>query len=148
MRNTSKNDRDDDKRDDQDDNSAQSAGFLGGISLGVNAMHLGSRNFRNSKGIAYTGLISGTAQIVLGLANIREDDLMGGINMYPVRASYKAQNNLSYFNIAMGTTTVLTSAVNLWMNKKMKDRKTSLNLYSHPGINNKLVAGVSFLKKM
>jgi hypothetical protein len=125
-----------------------SSGFLGGVNLGVNMINLSNRNLGRSKTLGYMGLISGTSQIVLGLSNIRKDEVEGSINGPSRTMSYRQQNNLSYINIAAGTTTVLTSAFNLILNKHTKDKRNALNLYSYPDINNKMVAGLAFTRSL
>jgi hypothetical protein len=124
------------------------SGFAGGINLGINLINLRSLNFSRSKTFSYIGLISGTSQIVLGLTNVRKDDKEYQINGPSRTISYKSQNNLSYINIAAGTTTVLTSAVNLFVNRQIKDKRNALNLYSYPDINNKMVAGIAFTRSL
>ncbi len=125
-----------------------SSGFVGGMNLGINLMNLGNRNAGRSKTLSYAGLISGTSQIVLGLTNIRKDDKEYQVNGPSRTISYKSQNNLSYINIATGTTTVLTSAVNLFVNRRIKDKRNALNLYSYPELNNKMVTGIAFTRTL
>ena len=62
--------------------------------------------------------------------------------------SYKAQNNLSYVNIAMGTTTIITSALNLALQKKMNCKKNALSFYSQPNYSNTASMGFSFTRKI
>ena len=126
-----------------------SSGFVGGINLGMNAINLSNRTLGRSKTFNYLGLITGTSQIVMGIANIRQDEKEWGYINSPSRTiSYKAQNNLSYVNIAAGTTTVLISAFNLFLNKRNRDKRNALNLYSYPDINNKIVTGLSFTRSL
>lgn len=125
-----------------------SSGFLGGLNLGVSIMNLSTRNFSRSKTFPCIGLISGTSQIVLGLTNIRKDDKQYQINGPSRTVSYKSQNNLSYINIAAGTTTVLTSAVNLFMNRRIKDKQNTVHVYSYPDITNRLVTGIAFTRSL
>lgn len=122
------------------------SGLLGGSNLAVSMMNLSGR-YSNIKTVSYVGLLTGTASIVLGLRNIKKTEVEGGINNSPIiTTSYKAQNNLSYINVAMGTTTVLTSAFNLLMNRK--ERKNMLTIYSNPGMSNSLNMGLSFTKRI
>lgn len=125
-----------------------SSGFIGGANLGVTMLNLSGRNFGRSTTLSYIGLLSGTSQIVLGLTNIRQDDKEYSINGPSRTVSYKYQNHLSYINIAAGTTTVLTSAVNLYLNKHFKDKRNAINLYSYPDINSKMVTGLSFTRSL
>lgn len=117
------------------------SGFAVGINAGVNVLNLGSR-YGNGKNISYIGLVSGTSQIVLGLANIHKDEST------PAAYSYKAQNNLSYLNIATGTATVFTSALNLLLNKKVKDKRNVFNMYGHPSGRQQVAAGLSFTRAL
>jgi hypothetical protein len=125
-----------------------SSGFVGGVNLGISMLNLSGRNLGRSKTLSYLGLLSGTSQIVLGLTNIRQDDKEYSINGPSTTVSYKYQNHLSYINIAAGTTTVLTSAVNLYLNKRIKDKRNALNLYTYPDINSKMVTGLSFTRSL
>lgn len=125
-----------------------SSGFMGGINLGMNMMNLSNGKLGRSKTLSYIGLISGTSQIVLGLTNMRKDDKQYQINGPSKTVSYKSQNNLSYLNIAAGTTTVLTSAVNLFVNRRIKDKRNALNLYSYPDINSKIFTGIAFTRSL
>ena len=125
-----------------------SSGFLGGAGIAINMINLSKGKFTNSKTVSRFGLLSGTAQVILGLANIRKDQLEYSINNPAIRKSYKAQNNLSYINIATGTATLITSALNLRMNRDTKDRKNLVNLYSHPGVYHELTMGLTFSRRL
>ena len=126
-----------------------SSGVLGGFNVAVSTITLaGGFGNGNAKTLSYIGLLSGATQIILGAGNIRSDK-EDSYTLYNTRIkSYKAQNNLSYFNIGMGTTTMLTSALNLVINSKMKDKRTALNLYSYPGLNNEMNLGLSFARRL
>ena len=126
-----------------------SSGVLGGFNVAVSTITLaGGFGNGNPKTLSYIGLLSGATQIILGAGNIRSDK-EDSYTLYNTRIkSYKAQNNLSYFNIGMGTTTMLTSALNLVINSKMKDKRTALNLYSYPGLNNEMNLGLSFARRL
>lgn len=125
-----------------------SSGFIGGANLGITMLNFSGRNFGRFKTLSYIGLLSGTSQIVLGLTNIRQDDKEYSINGPSRTVSYKYQNHLSYINIAAGTTTVLTSAVNLYLNKRIRDKRNAINLYSYPDINSKMVTGLTFTRSL
>ena len=119
-----------------------------GANIGVNIMHLTNRSGRKSGAMNYLGLLTGTSQIVLGLANTRKNQTEYRINGPSRTVSYKGQNNLSYLNIAAGTTTVLTSAINLFLYKHTKEKKSAFNIYSYPDINNTVTAGLSFTRNL
>jgi hypothetical protein len=122
-----------------------SSGFVGGLNIGVNILNLSKRSFSNTKTVSYIGLVSGASQIILGLANIKKEELQYGFNTNYVY-SYKAQNILSYINIATGTTTLLTSAFNLFLNNRIKNKKTAVNIYSSPGVNNGMNMGIALAR--
>jgi hypothetical protein len=124
-----------------------SSGLVGGLNLAVTTVNLTGR-FGNSKGVAYFGLLSGASQIIMGITNIRKESTGYIVNDTERPVSYKAQNNLSYINIAMGTTTMVTSALNLYLNKKLKSKKNSVGLYSYPGLNNEMSLGVSLARRL
>ncbi|HEY0059128.1 MAG TPA: hypothetical protein VGB56_08320 [Flavisolibacter sp.] len=125
-----------------------SSAFATGTNIGVNVVHLTNRSGGKSKFINYLGLVTGTSQVVLGLANIRKDETEYRINGPSKTISYKAQNNLSYINIAAGTTTVLTSAINLLIQNRLKDKRNAFNIYSYPDTDYKLAAGLSFTRSL
>lgn len=122
-----------------------SSGVLGGTNLAITVLNLSGQH-SGSKAVAYVGLATGAANIILGITNFKKDEVGSSINGPVVTTSYKAQNNLSYVNVAMGTTTVLTSAFNLLMHRK--ERKNVLSLYSSPGMNNSLNMGLAFTKRI
>jgi hypothetical protein len=124
-----------------------SSGLVGGLNLAVTTVNLTGR-FGNSKGISYFGLLSGASQIIMGITNIKKENSGYWIDNDQRTVSYKAQNNLSYINIAMGTTTMVTSALNLYLNKKLKSNKNSVGLYSYPGLNNEMNLGVSLARRL
>ena len=122
------------------------SGVVGGINLATTIANFSHRT-SNSNGMAYFGLITGTTQIIMGAANIKQPDVDSYI--VPVsKVSYKAQNNLSYLNIAMGTTTVVSSVMRLVMNKKLKDSRNTFNLYSYPNANNALNVGLTVTRRI
>lgn len=123
------------------------SGFAMGINAGVNLMNLHPR-YAHTKAASYIGLVSGATQIVLGLTHIRKDETEGLINGPLVTYSYKAQNNLSYLNIAAGSATVFTSAFNLLLSKKLKGKRNALNLYSYPTGSQQMKAGLSFTRTL
>jgi hypothetical protein len=124
-----------------------SSGVVGGLNLAVNTINLSGR-FGGGKAISYIGFLSGGAQILMGLTNIRKDKTYGGWASNSRVDSYKAQNNLSYINIAVGTTTMVTSAVNLILANKIKDKKSAVGLYSYPGLNNEMNIGFTMSRRL
>jgi hypothetical protein len=125
-----------------------SSGLATGINTGVTIANLSSRFSKGGRTISYIGLLTGTSQMVLGLVNIRkEEEEYSAVG--PLRiTSYKNQNRLSYFNIAAGTTTMLTSAFNLLLNDRLKDKRNTVNFFSYPGLNNTMTTGLSFTRTL
>ena len=124
------------------------SGLLGGANIGISILNLKGSGRPYTKTLCYVGLVTGTSQVILGLANIRKDEVTHSLMYPPTTTSYKAQNNLSYLNIAAGTTTIITSAFNLFVNSKVKDKRNAFNLYSYPDQANKMVAGLSFSRSL
>lgn len=126
-----------------------SSGIIGGTNIGINIFNLTNRGAVGFKIASKIGLVSGTAQLVLGLANIRRDRVDYMVNGYSTRTSYKAQNNLSYINIAAGTATLISSAFNLYLNKNTKkEEKNSFSLYSYPDTNQQFNLGLSLVRRL
>ena len=124
-----------------------SSGIVGGSNIAVNIANLSNR-FKHNPALSYIGLITGTGQVIMGIANVKKTSLLPGINGGDTYSSFKAQNNLSYVNIAMGSTTLLTSVLNLAMQKKNKDKRNAFNLYSYPNYTNEVTMGLSFTRKI
>jgi len=122
------------------------SGVIGGINLATTIANFSHRS-SNSNGMAHVGLVTGVTQIIMGAANIKKPDV-DSYMMPTVNVSYKAQNNLSYLNIAMGTTTVVSSVMRLVMNKKLKDSRNTFNLYSYPNANNTLNVGLTVTRRI
>jgi hypothetical protein len=125
-----------------------SSGLLGGVNMAFSALNL-SGKLNNNKVLPYIGLLTGTAEIAIGIANIKKDEISYFIDGGQISKSYKAQNNLSYLNIAMGTSTLITSAVNLYLNRKIKDKRTSVNLNSSTNYyTNKIAMGLCVVRRI
>ena len=121
------------------------SGLIGGTNVAINVFNVSAAK---SIAVSKIGLVTGTAQLVLGLANIRKDKIDYGLMGYSTRTSYKAQNNLSYINIAAGTATLVTSSLNLLLNKKKPEVKNNIGFYSVPSMNNELTMGVSLVRRL
>lgn len=124
-----------------------SSGLIGGTNIAVNMANL-SRRLRHNTTLSYIGLMTGTAQVVMGIANVKRTSRLVQVNGGETYTSYKAQNNLSYVNIAMGTTTLITSAFNLALQKKIKDKRNAFNLYSYPNYSSSVSMGLLFTRKI
>lgn len=124
-----------------------SSGLLGGTNIAINTANL-SKRLKHNTALSYIGLVTGTTQVIMGIANVKRTSSLPVINGYETYTSYKAQNNLSYVNIAMGTTTIVTSALNLVLQKKIKDKRNAFNLYSYPNYSSSVSMGLSFTRKI
>lgn len=124
-----------------------SSGLVGGTNIAVNIINLSSR-FKHNKAFSYIGLVTGAGQVIMGITSVKATKGFLPFNGYETYTSYKAQNNLSYVNIAMGTTTLITSAFNLALQKKIKDKRNAFNLYSHPNYSNSVSMGLLFTRKI
>ncbi len=124
-----------------------SSGFIGGSNIAINIAHLTNR-LNHKPALSYIGLVTGTGQLIMGIANVKSTSMLPRINGGDTYTSYKAQNNLSYVNIAMGTTTIITSALNLAMQKKNNDKRNAFNLYSYPNYTNAVSMGLSLTRKI
>lgn len=123
------------------------SGIAGGANLALTINMLG-RGSKLSRGFHYVSLATGTGQLIMGLVNIRKSTSTPTLYGTNIHTSYKKQNNLSYANIAMGTTTLLSSVINLAMHKTSTDQRHSYNLYSHPNTSNQLTVGIQFTRRL
>jgi hypothetical protein len=123
-----------------------SSGVIGGANIAFNIALLSNR-WRQTPVLSYIGLVTGTGQLILGAANVKANKTNHAIDPPPT-LSYKRQNNLSYANIALGTTTIVTSALNLILNKSKKENKNAFNLYSYPNYASSVTMGLSFTRRM
>ncbi len=119
-----------------------SSGALGGINLASNLVLLSCKGSASAPW-AYAGMIGGGGQLVLGLANIRKANYSAGVNGYDTYTRYRAQNNLSYLNIAMGTATLLHSGFRLIRLQQGKS-DLPLNVYGYPNEANSITMGIYF----
>lgn len=103
---------------------------------------------KNNGRLPFFGLVTGTGQIVLGLANIRKKSVIARINGPTTYVSYAHQNSLSAFNIFSGTATIVTSFLNLNADIRNKKRKTAFAIYSYPLYKNCMVSGISFTRRL
>ena len=124
-----------------------SSGLVGGTNIAINIANLSNR-LKHNTALSYIGLMTGTGQVIMGIANVKRTSSLPVINGGETYTSYKAQNNLSYVNIAMGTTTIVTSALNLVLQKKIKDKRNAFNLYSYPNYTSSVSMGLSFTRKI
>ncbi|HEX2628758.1 MAG TPA: hypothetical protein VHM26_07100 [Chitinophagaceae bacterium] len=123
------------------------SGVVGGVNLAVNVANLSSR-WRNNRDLQFVGLITGAGQVIMGAANIKKQTTtfrMGGGNLI---TSYKAQNTLSYVNIAVGTGTMVSSVFNLLMHKKNNENKNAFSLYSYPNEASSVTMGLSLTRRI
>lgn len=124
-----------------------SSGLVGGANIAINIFNLSNR-LKPHPALSHIGLVSGTGQLIMGIASVRSARIQPAINGGEYYTSYKAQNNLSYANIAMGTTTIISSALNIARQKKNIDKRNVLNLYSYPNYANAVSMGISLTRKI
>ncbi|WP_210516315.1 hypothetical protein [Hymenobacter terricola] len=108
---------------------------------GVNVM-LGAANASRfnrpeaGRGAAYAGVLSGTAQIVLGALRMPADEPGGGLYIGwnpPAGKSYAQERTVSTLNIGVGAATVALSAWNLLSHHKAGLKHTAVGVVSFPG---------------
>jgi hypothetical protein len=124
-----------------------SSGVLGGVNLAMNVANLSGR-WRNNRDMQFIGLITGAGQVIMGATNIKKTSTTYSIGGGNIVTSYKAQNNLSYANIALGTTTMVSSVFNLLMHKKNNDNKNAFSLYSYPNEASSVTMGLSLTRRI
>lgn len=121
-----------------------SSSVLGGINLSLNAINaLQMMKGTTGKTMPIIGLITGAGQVVLGIASFPET--VYGFNGVTTNESKKT---LSMVNIGLGTTTMILSAWNLINQKKVKERSTTINVYSMPAGQSKLNIGVCLTRRL
>ena len=103
-----------------------SSSLLGGINLSMNGLQL----FKNSPNrlVSKIGLVSGTAQTVLGIASFpgKKYNISGEIN------TSERKKILSMVNIGLGASTLLLSSWNLISQKPHKETLYSWDVYGVP----------------
>ncbi len=124
-----------------------SSGLIGGGNIAINIVNLSNR-LKHKPALSYISLVTGMGQLIMGIANVKSTSFQPVINGGDIYTSYKAQNYLSYANIAMGTTTIISSALNLAMQKKNKDKRNAFNLYSYPNYTNAVSMGLSITRRI
>lgn len=124
-----------------------SSGIMGGANIAFNIANLSNR-WKHSPVLSYLGILAGTGQVLMGATNIKKSSTEYWMNGGETTTSYKKQNNLSYANIALGTTTIVTSALNLLLNKNTKETRNAFNLYSYPNYASSVTMGLSFTRQM
>lgn len=121
-----------------------SSSVLSGVNLSLNTLNaLQMMRGTSNKTIPAIGLITGAGQVVLGIASFPK-------NVYSINgtATNESKKTLSMVNIGLGTTTMILSAWNLINNKKLKERSTTINLYSVPADRSKMNIGLCLTRKI
>lgn len=124
---------------------AATSGVLGGANIGLGIVNMTHKPTGNFKFTHYAGLVTGSSQLILGLANIKKNKVSYNMDGSRTIKSYKDQNNVSYANIVVGSTTLVTSALNLIIHNKMKNAKNGVAFYSDPYYKS---AGVTLTKRL
>jgi len=120
--------------------------LIGGANIAIMITNLSQRTNGLGNRLAYVGIVTGATQLIFGAATLKSDRKYTSDGAY--RLSYKAGNNLSYLNIATGSATIVSSLINMGINKRAKNKKNAVSVYSYPGLNNKLSLGCSFAKTL
>lgn len=102
-----------------------SSAFFGGVNLSVNTIQLSNSS---SRLISKIGLVSGVAQIGLGLASFPVEVK----NVNGQRFTNESKKTLSMINIGLGTGTLLISTWNLIANKPAKEKLYRWDVYRLP----------------
>jgi hypothetical protein len=121
-----------------------SSSALGGINFSINAINA-VQMMRGSTGktIPTVGLITGAGQVVLGIAAFpKNTNSFTGAN-----TTNESKKTLSMLNIGLGTTTMILSAWNLINKKKIKEKTTSVSLYTLP-TESKMNIGFTLSRKL
>jgi len=56
-----------------------SSGLVGGTNIAINIVNLSNR-LKNNPSLSYIGLVSGTGQLIMGIANVRSTSIQPAIN--------------------------------------------------------------------
>lgn len=124
-----------------------SSAVVGGAMIGLNIANL-SKAGGSSKKLSRIGIAGGAVQVIMGIASVRKPGYGHTIEGNYVPTSFKAQNNLSYANIALGSASIVTNVINLAMHKRNKSRKNVCTLYSHRNYANSLSLGFSLTRRI
>lgn len=121
-----------------------SSSLIGGLNLSLNTINgIQISKGANNRTIPILGLIAGVGQITLGGLNYPKEQLtMNGILVN------QSQRNLSFINIALGTSTLILSSWNLITNRKPKEKSLSWNMYSFPTQGSNMGLGFSLTKRL
>lgn len=121
-----------------------SSSVLGGVNISVSAINaLQMMKGTTGKTMPMIGLITGAGQMILGVASFPKT-----VRTFNGTATNESKKILSMVNIGVGTTTMILSAWNLINKKKLKERTTTLNLYSLPSERSKMNIGLSLTRRI
>jgi hypothetical protein len=90
------------------------------------------------------GLLAGAGQVTIGAIGFDSENDSGYRNDY----GPSGQRTLSMINIGLGTSTILLSTWNLVRQKKVRNQRTSWNIFSFPAGNNQTGVGLSLSRKI
>ncbi|MEO6166541.1 MAG: hypothetical protein ABIO46_06700 [Chitinophagales bacterium] len=120
-----------------------STAILSGLNVSLSTINgIQIANESSNKVVPVVGIISGSGQLITGLAKFNTDDDSGfgsDIN--------ESENAISMVNIGIGTTTMILSTWNLIAGKKSKEQLTSWNIYGVPTGNKSLGMGFSLSRR-
>lgn len=124
-----------------------SSAILGGTNLSLSALNLTQiAQESGSKVVPVLGLASGVGSVLLGVANLENEEQVG-FGMYP--NTNESKKALSMLNIGLGTSTIVLSTWNLLTKKEPeKEKKMSWNVYSFPTQSKEMGVGFSINRKI
>lgn len=96
-----------------------SSAMLGGVNLSlaaINAIQIGKE--ADGRIAPWLGVVTGAAQIALGIAEYPDDEM----NTFGEPFTNVGQRNVSFFNIGLGTATMVLSSWNLLTDKPKKEK--------------------------
>lgn len=121
-----------------------SSSLLSGVNFSVSAVNgINLNNSQGSKFIPKLGFVTGTSQLVLGIASYGNQDVegFGEVN------SNRSHNLVSMLNIGLGSSTLFLSVYRLISNRPVKEKSTSWNLYNFQAAENQAGIGLRFTKR-
>ncbi len=117
---------------------------LSGANLSLTTLNFIQLSKSNSKRTApILGLISGTGQITLGALGFPKEEKTN----YGTYTN-ESKKKLSFLNIGVGTSTLITSIWNLATKKKKVEKSLTWNLYGRPTYSNQTEVGFHITKKI
>ena len=113
----------------------------GGVNVMLSAANASQFNQPNAgRAMAYTGVLSGTGQVLLGALRLREDEPGISLGWNPATGkSYAAERTVSYLNIGAGTATLALGLWNLLHHRAASAGSTAVGVVNYNGSGSELV---------